>query len=81
MALNATKPAVYSVEPLAKSFQIMTIATQGAMPIKIRPAIYSGWSGTKVIAKKNIKVGAIIQFIKMEIPKMRLSLNTSGKSS
>ena len=43
--------------------------------------MYSGWSGTKVIAKKNINVGAIIQFINMDIAKMRLSLNTLGRSS
>ena len=81
MALNATKPAAYSVEPLAMSFQTITMAIHGAIPIKIRPAMYSGWSGTNVIASININAGAMIQFIKKAIAKILLSLKTSGKSS
>ena len=42
MLLNATSPAAYSVSPLARSFQTITIAMQRARPIRIRPIMYSG---------------------------------------
>ena len=42
MELNATKPAVYTRSPFAKSFQTSTMAIQRAMPIRIKPVMYSG---------------------------------------
>ncbi len=42
MLLKATSPAQYSVSPLARSFQTITMAMQRASPIMIRPTMYSG---------------------------------------
>ena len=42
MELKATSPAAYSRSPQARSFQTMTMAMQRAIPIMMRPIMYSG---------------------------------------
>ena len=50
MELKATSPAQYSVSPLARSFQTITIAMQRARPIRMSPTMYSGRSRRKSTA-------------------------------
>ena len=79
--LKATRPAAYSVEPLAISFQTMTMAMQRARPIRIRPTMYSGLSGRKMMASANIRSGPTIQFWSSDRPSTLRSAKTSGNSS
>jgi predicted ATP-grasp superfamily ATP-dependent carboligase len=44
----------------------MTIAMQGAIPIMIKPVMYSGYSFKNNVASKNIKKGPTIQVIRKE---------------
>ncbi len=81
MELNATRPAAYSVEPLAISFQTITIAMHRARPIMIRPTMYSGLSGRKTIASANISTGPMIQFWISDRRSTLRSRKTSGSSS
>ena len=63
MLLNATRPATYSLSPFARSFQTITIAMQRAIPIIISPIMYSGLSGRRRIARKNISIGQIAESV------------------
>ena len=81
MLLKATRPAAYSVLPLASSFQTITMAMQRASPIMIRPTRYSGLSGSKSAASTNISTGPISQFCTRDKPRIFLFWNTSGISS
>ena len=72
MLLKATRPAAYSVLPLASSFQTITMAMQRARPIMIRPTMYSGLSGSSSAASTNIRVGPMIQFCTSEMPRIFL---------
>jgi NADH:ubiquinone oxidoreductase subunit H len=40
----------------------MTMAMQRAKPIKINPTMYSKWPERKIIAKRNMRIGPMIQF-------------------
>ena len=60
--MNATSPAQYSLSPEARSFQTMTMAMQRAKPIKIKPTMYSKWPERKVMARRNMRIGPMIQF-------------------
>ena len=62
MELKATRPAQYSVSPLARSFHTMTIAMHRARPMRIKPTMYSGLSRKKATASTNISTGPMIQF-------------------
>ena len=81
MLLKATRPAAYSVFPLASSFQTMTMAMQRARPIMISPTMYSGLSGRKTTASMNISTGPISQFCTSDSPRIFLLWKTSGISS
>ena len=81
MELNATRPAAYSVEPRASSFQTITIAMQRARPIMMRPTMYSGLSCRKTIARANISTGPTIQFCTSDSIRTFRSRKTSGSSS
>ena len=68
MELKATRPAQYSVSPLARSFQTMTIAMQRARPIMIRPIMNSGWPRRNSTASTNIRIGPMTQFCTSDRP-------------
>ncbi|MNP28461.1 hypothetical protein D3C76_1214250 [compost metagenome] len=76
MELKATNPAVYSGSPLAKSLQTRTIAIHLARPIMMSPIMYSGKSLKNRKAKKNIKIGPMIQFCTKESSNTFQSLKT-----
>ncbi|MNZ73600.1 hypothetical protein D3C78_920140 [compost metagenome] len=76
MELKATRPAVYSGSPFAKSLQTNTIAIHLASPIMINPIIYSGISLRKSMANKNIRIGPITQFCTNDSSRTFQSLNT-----
>ena len=77
MLLSATNPAAYSLLPSANSFQTITIAMQRASPMRISPTMYSGQSCKKVIAKRNINTGPMIQFSNNDTPRTFVFLKTS----
>ena len=79
--LNATRPAQYSVSPLASSFHTITIAMQRARPIMINPTMYSGLSRRKMTASANIRIGPTIQFWTSESARTRPLRNTCPISS
>ena len=81
MLLKATSPAQYSVSPLARSFQTITIAMQRARPIMISPTMYSGYPDRNRIARANIRIGPMIQFCTSESPSTFQSRKTSPSSS
>ncbi len=81
MLLKATKPAAYSVSPSASLFQTITIAIHLAIPINIKPIIYSGYPRRKMIASENIRIGPIIQFWTKDKTRILKSRNTSKSSS
>ena len=81
MLLSATSPAAYSLSPSAKSFHTRTIAIQRAKPISIKPTIYSGLSFRKRMAKRNIKIGPMIQFRNSERLTTFKFVNTFPKCS
>ena len=76
MELNATSPAVYSGSPFARSLHTKTMAIHLARPIMISPIMYSGISLRNKMAKKNIKIGPIIQFCTKDRRSTFQSLNT-----
>ena len=81
MLLKATRPAAYSVSPLASSFHTMTMAMQRARPIMISPAMYSGYSRRKMMASTNMRIGPTIQFWTSESPSTFQFWKTSPSSS
>ncbi len=81
MELNATSPAQYSVSPLARSFQTMTMAMQRARPIRMSPTMYSGLSRRKITASANIRIGPTTQFCTSESASTLPLRKTSGSSS
>ena len=81
MLLNATRPAAYSVFPLAREFHTITIAIQRANPIRMRPVIYSGYPERNTMARINIKIGPRNQFKTRDALSRRKFRNTSPSSS
>ena len=59
----------------------MTMAMQRASPMRISPAMYSGWSGRKTMASTNISTGPMTQFCSSDSHSTRVSRHTAGRSS
>ncbi len=81
MELKATRPAQYSVSPLARSFHTMTMAMQRARPIMISPIMYSGMSRRNVMARTNMRIGPTIQFWTRDRPSTFVFRNTEPSFS
>ena len=54
--------AQYSVSPLARSFQTITMAMQRASPIMIKTDHVLGRAAPSKMASRNMSIGPIIQF-------------------
>jgi hypothetical protein len=72
---------MYSRFPSANSFQTITIAMHGAIPIKISPVKYSGEFFMKMYASTNMNKGAMIQVMNKDMPINFKFLNIRGISS
>ena len=81
MELKATRPAQYSVSPLARSFQTMTMAMQRARPMRMRPSMYSGRSRRNSTARPNMSRGPMTQFCSRDRPSTFLLRKTRCSSS
>ncbi len=84
MELKATNPAAYSLSPLHRAFQTMTIAIHRASPIIIKPTMYSEFGQIcprNSTASRNMRIGPMTQFCTSDTPRTRQSRKTLPISS